>query len=327
MTQTILITGGSGLIGEALCRRLGPRYRVVSLDRTPCRVSQVQGEVADLLDAAGMQSLVDTHAPDVVIHCAGIAHQKVGQIDRETYMTVNSGATEQLAKRVAEKNPRVQFLFLSSVSVYGELFTRNAIPEDHPCRPSSDYAESKLDAERRLLALHDSGELKHLQILRLAPVYDRDWHLNLARRILAPKGLSYLRFGAGEQKMSALAKDNLTAFIAFCLSFPGDGVPGIYNVCDASPYAFNEMIRGFRQSGKYPWRPTLPVPLGAVKMLTRLAGAVFPRQKNWWHACHDKLAYDLVYDNQAMLATGFTPEHSLDTLLSGSSHWSKVSIS
>jgi len=56
----------------------------------------------------------------VVIHCAGIAHQKIGAVDAATYMRVNGEATENLAKAAAESNSGVCFIFLSSVSVYGE---------------------------------------------------------------------------------------------------------------------------------------------------------------------------------------------------------------
>ena len=56
----------------------------------------------------------------MVIHCAGIAHQKIKAVDAVTYMRVNSEATENLAKAVAECNPGVCFIFFSSVSVYGE---------------------------------------------------------------------------------------------------------------------------------------------------------------------------------------------------------------
>ena len=45
------------------------------------------------------------YSSDVVIHCAGIAHQKMGAVDSATYMWVNSEATENLAKAAAKTNP------------------------------------------------------------------------------------------------------------------------------------------------------------------------------------------------------------------------------
>jgi len=71
------------------------------------------------------------------------------------------------------------------------------------------------DAEKRLIALCEDRILRNLIILRLAPVYDREWGLNLDRRVFAPKKMAYLKFGSGNQEMSALGRPNLVDFIEF----------------------------------------------------------------------------------------------------------------
>ena len=73
-----------------------------------------------MTDSDSVAAICEKYSPDVVIHCAGIAHQKIGAIDSVTYMRVNSEATETLAKAAAESNPGVCFVFFSSVSVYEE---------------------------------------------------------------------------------------------------------------------------------------------------------------------------------------------------------------
>jgi len=207
--RKVLITGANGFIGRALCGRLASDN--------------------DLTDSDSVAAICEKYSPDVVIHCAGIAHQKIGAVDSATYMRVNSEVTENLAKAAGESNPGVCFVFLSSVSIYGEgtkgdgrqetgdRKRGNGISEDGGCWPSSDYAVSKLDAERRLIALADEGKLHDLVILRLAPVYDREWSLNLDRRVFAPGKVAYLRFGSGMQRMSALARPNLVEFIVHVL--------------------------------------------------------------------------------------------------------------
>ncbi|MBW2664482.1 MAG: NAD-dependent epimerase/dehydratase family protein [Deltaproteobacteria bacterium] len=234
--MNILITGAAGFIGNALCRRLASDNKVVGVDITgPVdRALNIAWEKADLTDSDSVVAICEKHFPDVVIHCAGIAHQKIGAVDSATYMRVNSEVTENLAKAAGESNPNVLFIFLSSVSVYGEQGqeagdrrtedgkdgdrrTETGISEEGECWPSSDYAVSKLDAERRLRVLYDEGIIRDLVILRLAPVYDRDWSLNLDRRVFAPGKLAYLRFGSGSQRMSALARPNLVEFIVHVL--------------------------------------------------------------------------------------------------------------
>jgi nucleoside-diphosphate-sugar epimerase len=231
--RNILITGAAGFIGSALCSRLVSDNKVVGVyhRKEPVNPANIAWEQADLADGNSVAAICKKHSPDVVIHCAGIAHQKVGSVDSSTYMRVNSEATENLAKAASQVNPDVRFIFLSSVSVYGEgpgITSRkgataqkrknyNGIGENGKCQPSSDYARSKLDAERRLMALADAGILNDLIILRLAPVYDREWSFNLNRRVLTPLNMAYIRFGSGLQRMSALARPNLVDFVEFLI--------------------------------------------------------------------------------------------------------------
>jgi len=351
--ENILITGASGFIGNALCRRLASGNKVIGVDIadvTPSEALNNAWEQADLTDLNSVATICKKYSPDVVIHCAGIAHQKIGAVDSATYMRVNSEAAENIAKAAAKYNPDVSFIFLSSVSVYGEENLSAPVPEESECSPSSDYAASKLDAEKRLIALADDGIIRNLVILRLAPVYDRDWSLNLDRRVFTPGKLAYLRFGSGSQRMSALARSNLVEFIVHILQssdlrrlkdneygmdsrFRGNDKGGcgndaslqkykqnnrrklrVFNVCDAEPYEFNTIIEVFKKSGIRPNRPVISVPLSFVWFATRIAGVFFPKKREWIHSCYDKLASDLVFDNGKMMGTGFRPVHSLETI-------------
>ena len=355
----ILITGAGGFIGTALCSQLpsaGNTVIGVDITRGLDKATNVIWEKADLTDSDAIVAICAKHSPDVVIHCAGIAHQKMGAVDSAAYMMVNSEATANLAKAAVKSNPDVCFVFLSSVSVYGEgpqmasrkgakaqrrerdlhingtkINNDDGVGEDGECWPSSDYAVSKLDAERRLGALADEGTLRNLVILRLAPVYDREWSLNLDRRVFAPGKLTYLRFGSGLQRMSALARPNLVDFIELISrkkaqntqefkeqkelvsSIQAKGM-NIINVSDSEPYEFNRIINVFKKSGIHPNRPVISVPLSPVWFATRFAGAFFSKKKSWFHSCYDKLASDLVFDNRRILETGFVPRHSLETI-------------
>ena len=354
----IIITGANGFIGRALCQNSSQYDNVLGIDIKKCNFDNknIKWEIADLTDFNSVSGVCKKYIPDVVIHCAGIAHQKIGTVDFATYMRVNSEATENLAKEASRSNPGVSFIFLSSVSVYGEgpqMISRkgakaqkrkdnNGIGEDGECWPSSDYAVSKLDAERRLIALSDKGTLNSLVILRLAPVYDFDWSFNLDRRVLAPKKAAYIRFGSGFQRMSALARPNLVDFIEFLIRTPeeyaslsqvnstGRGLPQydlpdlrgrrrltqikIFNVCDVDPYEFNTIIQVFKKSSIRPNRLVISIPLPAVWIATRIAGVLLPNKRNWLHSGYDKLTSSLVFNNEKMLGTGFKPRHSLETV-------------
>lgn len=319
--RNVLITGASGFIGGALVTKLiqNSSNQVTASDvinkiNNIEEANFVDLNISDLNDIA---IVCNKYNPDIIIHCAGIAHQKIGSIDSEEYQRVNSHATENFAKAANKVNPDVHFIFLSSISVYGEDKIICSVSEVSECKPSSDYASSKLDAEKRLKNLYDTGKLKKLDILRLAPVYDSGWSLNLDRRVFAPKKTAYLRFGSGYQVMSAISRQNLVDFIEYLINHSerfGDRYCNVYNVCDEKSYSFNHIIETFKRSRYHPDRFVLTVPLSMVWLLTRMAGFVFKNKRQWIYSCYDKLANDFVFDNSRMLAKGFKPKHTLESV-------------
>ena len=313
----ILITGANGFIGRELCSRLSSSYELAALDMK--KNLDFSGKYhfveCNLTDSTPLKNQINIF-PETVIHCAGLAHQKVGTFNRNDYIKINSEATENLAK-LASSNNKLHFIFFSTISVYGETDLDQPVSENAEYNPSSDYAYSKLDAERRLIKLYEGGALRKLTILRLAPVYDRDFGLNLERRVFAPKKISYIKFGAGNQTMSALARPNLIEFIDYIIKKKAnDNGLQIINVCDAKPYSFHEIIQTFKSSKKYPYRPAIPIPLPAVWAATRIAGVIFKNQQKWFHSCYDKVTSNLVFDNSRMLNTGFIPQHTLQSIFS-----------
>ncbi len=316
--QKILITGSSGFIGKALCDRLIAKYSIFCIDNNVISENRnIAFNFSDITDYENVDNFIKTHSPDIIIHCAGIAHQKIGSIDSDKYFRVNSRATENLAKTATKANPEVYFIFLSTISVYGEGKINSAVLEEDKCKPSSDYANSKLDAEKRLTKLYNAGFLKKLDILRLAPVYDSDWSLNLDRRVFAPQKIAYLKFGSGEQEMSAVSRQNLVDFIEYRLnqeSTVDNPFYNILNVCDEEPYKFKEIIKVFKKSNYQPNRLSLTIPLFFVWIVTHLAGLIFRNKRQWLYSCYDKLAYSLIFDNKKMVGTGYKHKYSLESI-------------
>ncbi|WP_300464829.1 NAD-dependent epimerase/dehydratase family protein [Desulfobacula sp.] len=316
--RTILVTGAGGFIGRRMVVAFDSD-RVIACGRSPeshTNLGQYSvWETLDITKKEDLDTLFQKYRPDVVIHCAGIAHQKITAVPTADYFHVNSRATQQLAEHAIHANPKVHFIFLSSICVYGETHGHKRVHETDACHPSSDYADSKLDAEKRLIDLHGQGRLKKLDLLRLAPVYDRHWRLNIEKRVYAPKKLFFLRYGSGEQRLSMLALQNLVAFVCFRVTTAGTGdFCERFNVCDARPYSFNDIIAVFQRSTVQPNRFCLGVPLCLVKGGVTLAGHLLKTRSRWLISCYDKLAGDLVFDNRKMLNTGFVPEESLESI-------------
>lgn len=134
--KNLLITGKSGYIArqfEGFIRRFPNEYDVtaISLRNSDWRE-------------------MDFSQYDAVLHTAGIAHMKETRNNVGLYYEINRDLTVELAQKAKKSGVR-QFIFLSSVSVYGMdegIITQETIPN-----PVSSYGKSKLQAEEGLLPL------------------------------------------------------------------------------------------------------------------------------------------------------------------------------
>ncbi len=314
--KKILITGASGFIGSQLCKFLSADNIVMGIynNHKPDKSINIEIEKVDLTDHESVKRIICKFIPDVVIHCAAIAHQKIGKIKRDTYYKVNSEAAVKLADIAFNENSEVLFIYLSSVSIYGESKLNIPVSEEHVFNPSSDYGKSKLDGEKYLQLFADKKGMQ-LLILRLAPVYDKEWSFNIDRRVLLPKNIAYIQFGSGHQKMSALARQNLVDFVAFIIKKSEKKETSIVNICDMEPYDFSTILGIYKKSHKKPNRPVVTVPLFIVYLGTRLGGLIFFKYKKWIYGCYEKVGGSLVYDSSKMNDMGFYPKHSMYSVL------------
>lgn len=313
----ILVTGGSGFIGSHLCETFSSRFEVTgTYHRHMPGEGTVRWEKVDLLDAVGLERLVDRVAPDVIIHCAGIKRGPLLGGGGDLCTRVNGAATESLGAVSGRANPGVFFIYLSSVSVYGSWKGSGFLGEEAPCHPRAPVGLSKLHGEKKLRSLAERGHLRHVMVLRLAPCYDRQWTRNLERRAMIPGGLSYVRWGSGNQRMSALARGNVSDWLGFVLSnrerFGGFGV---FNLCDEKPYSFNEIIEAFKASGRKPPFPDLRVPREWLFLFLNMLDGPAAGRGDLLRSHARKICDDRIYDNGRMLATGFRPRHDLKSVL------------
>jgi CDP-paratose 2-epimerase len=137
MTETILVTGGAGLVGSACCRELTEHgYDVVSVDNynrgdifgeegsTEANASEyeqigaIDHHEIDIRDDAMQDLVVDV---DGIIHTAAQpSHPKSIDIPYEDF-NINVRATLELLEMVRKENDDVPFVFCSTNKVYGEV--------------------------------------------------------------------------------------------------------------------------------------------------------------------------------------------------------------
>jgi len=143
----ILVTGGTGFIGQSLVKELLSEGRSIRiLTRKPEEAKKLfpkaEAFKADILDPSSLKPALK--GIEEVIHLAG----KISYtLPKQELFRQNLEGTKNLleASREAEK-----FLFSSSVSVYGE--TPENVDETSPPKPRDFYGESKLAAEEAVQA-------------------------------------------------------------------------------------------------------------------------------------------------------------------------------
>ena len=138
MSENVLVTGGAGFIGRAVCDELlrrGNRVRVLDslieqvhgYGRPEALSSEVELVVADIRDGDAVAEALD--GIDSVIHLA--AEVGVGQsmYEVERYTSTNDVGTAVLFERLIAKNrrrPVRRVVTASSMSIYGEGLYRDA---------------------------------------------------------------------------------------------------------------------------------------------------------------------------------------------------------
>ena len=192
--KTILICGSSGNIGSFLFENLKHKYKVLGTANSP---SNKYFKI-DLLDKEQIKrSLCDLGSIDTLIFTVGLAHSKGENKDYKMFEEVNLKTLKQTLLSLKELNNLPEkIIFTSTISVYGEKLESTLYLEDHKTNPSSPYAVTKLKAESFLLKNFPNN----YWILRLSPVYSKNFELNLLSRVQI-KGI-FFKIGQGNNKLS-----------------------------------------------------------------------------------------------------------------------------
>jgi nucleoside-diphosphate-sugar epimerase len=157
----VLVTGHHGYIGAVLAPILANAgHEVVGLDTfyyRDCDFGSDAWEPAQLLSVDVRDADVSwLDGIDAVVHLAALSNDPVGDLNASLTHEINGDASVALA-RAAKQAGVGRYVFASSCSMYGASDTNDLVNEDAPLRPLTAYAESKVDAEGKILALADDS--------------------------------------------------------------------------------------------------------------------------------------------------------------------------
>jgi dTDP-glucose 4,6-dehydratase len=171
----ILITGGAGFIGSAVCRQLvgSRRVPVVNVDKltysaNPRSLDLVANdcryafEQADICDRAALEAIFERYRPTAVLHLAAESHVDRSITGADAFLETNIIGTFRLleaakyyyASLAPEVRSRFRFVHVSTDEVYGSLGSVGHFREDTPYQPSSPYSASKAASDHLAHAWH-----------------------------------------------------------------------------------------------------------------------------------------------------------------------------
>jgi len=174
---------------------------------------------------------------DVVFHVAGIAHIKESKKNQDLFFKVNTDLAIETAI-TAKKNGIKQFIFMSSMSVYG--IVQGEITRDTDVNPTSFYGKSKLNAEKKILQLSD--DKFKVVILRPPLIYGNYCPGNFSK--LVRLSLINPFYPKVENKRSIIYIDNLSEYIRIIIN---DDLSGVFHPQNDNYVSTNEIITTIRK--------------------------------------------------------------------------------
>src|SRR5699024_10087799 len=204
--KRILITGVNSYVGNSLEKWLNQYPDQYDIDKISLR--------------DGSWKKKDFSFYDVVVHVAGIAHVSRDPKMEEQYYRINRDLTIDVAKKAKNEGVR-QFIFLSSIIVYGDRPTKNGMIDQHTePNPSNFYGRSKLEAEKGIQPLSDED----FKVVNIRPpmIYGKGSKGNY------PKLATFARkspiFPDFNNKRSMIHIDNLCEFIRLMIDHEESGL-------------------------------------------------------------------------------------------------------
>jgi dTDP-glucose 4,6-dehydratase len=173
--MNILVTGGAGFIGSAVCRQLvaSRSVSVVNVDKltyaaNPRSLDSIANDAryafqqADICDRATMDAIFARYQPTAIIHLAAESHVDRSITGADAFLETNVIGTYRLLEAAKsyyatlgpDVRSRFRFVHVSTDEVYGSLGETGRFREVTPYQPSSPYSASKAASDHLAHAWH-----------------------------------------------------------------------------------------------------------------------------------------------------------------------------
>jgi len=292
----ILITGANGFLGREIVNSLKNENSIKTLSRTSGDFKIfLEDEIPDFRQKF-----------DLVIHAAGKAHI-VPRTDEEKkkFHNVNVIGTQNLLTGLAKFEFPNQFIYISSVSVYG-MDSGTNIDENYPLNAKDPYGLSKIEAEKIVMKWCTENNII-CTILRLPLLVGKNPPGNLGSMLKGIRKGYYFNIQQGKARKSMVLIGDVASFIIKVAP-----IGGIYNLTDCNHPSFGELSNVISERmGK---RKPLSLPFWIAKFLGRL-GDFFGDKSPINSLKVNKIVSDLTFDDtKAKVSLNWKPNSVIDYL-------------
>jgi dTDP-4-dehydrorhamnose reductase len=151
----IIITGGSGLLGQYLNVVLSQKHEILTLfNNNPGNCHNFKSIKIDLLDSKSLQYVFNDFKPDSVIHTAAFSNPILPlDISPKDIYKINVDAAKSIAENCEKFNSKL--IYTSTDLVYAG-YRGSMLKEDAKLIPVSLYAETKLMGEIKIQQTFDN---------------------------------------------------------------------------------------------------------------------------------------------------------------------------
>lgn len=252
----VVVLGASGYIGRNFLR--------FAQGRLSCIPASMRGDAWRARVRAGA---------DAVLCCAGVAHRRASKADLPLFYEGNCHLAVEAAQE-ARRAGVEQFIYLSSMSVYGPhtgAITADTVPAP---KKGDHYGMSKRLAEKRLFAFEQGGG--YAAIVRPPMVYGPGCPGNFPRLCALVEKLP--RFPEVENRRSMIYIDNLCDYLTRVIETRAHGV---FLPQDEAPHSTTDLARliAAAQGGELRttrlMNPAIRLMQGAVPPLRKLFGDLY----------------------------------------------------
>ncbi|MEJ6529522.1 NAD-dependent epimerase/dehydratase family protein [Exiguobacterium sp. USCH10] len=197
--KKVLITGANSYVGNSFRKWVIENYS-----------SEIQVDAVGTRNGEWEQRSFEEY--DTLLHVAGIAHVSTDQSMEDLYYQVNTDLTETIAKKAKDEGVH-QFVFMSSMIVYGDASNAQMITQDTAPNPTNFYGNSKLQAEKKLALLEDDKFI--VANIRPPMIYGKGSKGNYVKLAQLARKIPF--FPSYQNQRSMIHIDNLCEFLALVI--------------------------------------------------------------------------------------------------------------